>query len=125
MQVSLTPKLEELVREKIESDRYDSATEVIRDALQLMHELEGVQELKLERLQRGGAGCRASPVPETASDREADHESPASHESPTALAGSMDREIRPAVPCRHRRSPWRLEGGIGRDRGIVAAGRRG
>jgi antitoxin ParD1/3/4 len=50
MQVSLTPKLEELVREKIESGLYNDASEVIREALRLMREFDAVQQLKLERL---------------------------------------------------------------------------
>jgi len=50
MQVSLTPKLEELVREKVRSGLYNDASEVIRDALKLMQELDAVQGLKLERL---------------------------------------------------------------------------
>ncbi|HVT52782.1 MAG TPA: type II toxin-antitoxin system ParD family antitoxin [Dongiaceae bacterium] len=50
MQISLPPKLEELVREKVESGRYSDASEVIRDALKLMQELDAVQGMKLERL---------------------------------------------------------------------------
>jgi antitoxin ParD1/3/4 len=50
MQVSLTPKLEELIREKVESGLYHDASEVIRDALKIMQELDAVQGLKLERL---------------------------------------------------------------------------
>jgi antitoxin ParD1/3/4 len=50
MHVSLTPKLEDLVREKVESGLYNNASEVIREALRLMHELDAVQQLKLERL---------------------------------------------------------------------------
>ncbi|MBL8672534.1 MAG: type II toxin-antitoxin system ParD family antitoxin [Alphaproteobacteria bacterium] len=50
MHVSLTPKLEELVREKVESGLYDNASEVIREALRLMQEHEELRRLKLERL---------------------------------------------------------------------------
>jgi antitoxin ParD1/3/4 len=50
MQISLPPKLEELVREKVESGLYSDASEVIRDALKLMQELDAVQGMKLERL---------------------------------------------------------------------------
>jgi antitoxin ParD1/3/4 len=50
MQVSLPPKLEQLVREKVKSGLYNDASEVIRDALQLMQELDAVQGLKLEQL---------------------------------------------------------------------------
>lgn len=50
MHVSLTPKLEELVREKIESGLYNNASEVVREALRLMQAHDEVQRLKLERL---------------------------------------------------------------------------
>lgn len=36
LNVSLTPQLEELVRQKVTSGRYNSASEVIREALRLM-----------------------------------------------------------------------------------------
>jgi antitoxin ParD1/3/4 len=52
MHVSLTPKLEDLVREKVDSGLYNNASEVIREALRLMHEFDGVQELKLKRLRK-------------------------------------------------------------------------
>jgi len=50
MHVSLTPKLEELVREKVESGLYNNASEVVREALRLMQEQEEIRRLKLERL---------------------------------------------------------------------------
>jgi antitoxin ParD1/3/4 len=50
MHVSLTPKLEDLIREKVESGLYDNPSEVIREALRLMRDLDAVQQLKLERL---------------------------------------------------------------------------
>jgi antitoxin ParD1/3/4 len=52
MHVSLTPKLEELVRDKVDSGLYNNASEVIREALRLMHEMDSVQELKLKRLRK-------------------------------------------------------------------------
>jgi antitoxin ParD1/3/4 len=36
--VSLTPELEKLVSAKVESGRYNSASEVVRDALRLLEE---------------------------------------------------------------------------------------
>ena len=36
MKIDLTPELEELVRSKVESGRYGSASEVVRDALHLL-----------------------------------------------------------------------------------------
>lgn len=57
MNVSLTPQLEDLVRRKVESGRYNSASEVIRDALRLLEEEDKVRELRLEalreKIQRG------------------------------------------------------------------------
>ena len=38
MGVSLTPELEDLVREKIESGRYTNETDVVADALKLLDE---------------------------------------------------------------------------------------
>jgi len=50
MHVSLTPQLEELVKEKVASGLYNNASEVIREALRLMHQQDAVYKLKLERL---------------------------------------------------------------------------
>ncbi len=50
MHVSLTPELEELVKEKVASGLYNNASEVIREALRLMHQQDAVYKLKLERL---------------------------------------------------------------------------
>lgn len=38
MNVSLTPQLEELVRNKVASGRYNNASEVVREALRLLEE---------------------------------------------------------------------------------------
>lgn len=38
MNVSLTPQLEKMVRDKVESGMYNNASEVVRDALRLMAE---------------------------------------------------------------------------------------
>lgn len=40
MNVSLTPKLEKLVQSKVDSGRYNSASEVVREALRLLEEYE-------------------------------------------------------------------------------------
>lgn len=50
MRVSLTPKLQEFVEQKIESGLYSDASEVVREALRLMQESDEVRRLKLERL---------------------------------------------------------------------------
>lgn len=48
--VSLTPQLEELVREKVSSGRYNSASEVVREALRLMDTYERVRATALAKL---------------------------------------------------------------------------
>ncbi len=50
LNVSLTPQLEELVREKVTSGRYNSASEVVREALRLMDIYEGVRTSTLAKL---------------------------------------------------------------------------
>ena len=48
--VNLTPQLEEMVRAKVGSGIYTSASEVVREALRLMEEQDRVRELRLEEL---------------------------------------------------------------------------
>ena len=50
MNVSLTPEPEQLVQQKVKSGRYLSASEVVREALRLLHEQDQLRELRLERL---------------------------------------------------------------------------
>ena len=50
MHISLTPRLEKMVREKVASGQYNNASEVVREALRLMGEFEEVRRRKLERL---------------------------------------------------------------------------
>jgi antitoxin ParD1/3/4 len=52
MNVSLTPELERLVQEKVESGLYNSASEVIREALRLLLEQDELRRLRREELQR-------------------------------------------------------------------------
>ena len=52
MNVSLTPKLEELVQAKLASGLYNSASEVVREALRLLEERDRLRELRLEELRR-------------------------------------------------------------------------
>lgn len=52
MNVSLTPKLEALVRRKVESGLYNSASEVVREALRLLEEHDRIKEMKLEELRK-------------------------------------------------------------------------
>jgi antitoxin ParD1/3/4 len=48
MNISLTPHLEELVKAKVESGLYNSASEVMRDALRLLEERDRLREIELE-----------------------------------------------------------------------------
>lgn len=50
MNVNLTPQLEELVRAKVASGLYTSASEVVREALRLMDEQDRLRSVKLEQL---------------------------------------------------------------------------
>ena len=50
MNVNLTPQLEELVRSKVASGLYTSASEVVREALRLMEEQDRLREAKLAQL---------------------------------------------------------------------------
>lgn len=63
MNVSLTPELEKLVHVKVESGRYTSASEVIREALRLMEQRDQVNELHKDEIRRkiaaGAASLRA------------------------------------------------------------------
>jgi len=52
MNVNLTPQLEELVRSKVSSGLYTSASEVVREALRLMEEQDRLRQVKLEELRR-------------------------------------------------------------------------
>ncbi len=50
--VNLTPQLEELVRSKVNSGLYNSASEVVREALRLLDEQDRFRQAKLEELRR-------------------------------------------------------------------------
>ena len=50
MNVNLTPQLEELVRNKVSSGLYTSASEVVREALRLLHEQDQLRDAKLSEL---------------------------------------------------------------------------
>ncbi len=52
MNVNLTPQLEELVRAKVVSGLYTSASEVVREALRLMDEQDRLRQAKLDELRR-------------------------------------------------------------------------
>lgn len=52
MNINLPPQLEEMVREKVTSGLYSSASEVVRDALRLMEERDQLSLAKLAQLRQ-------------------------------------------------------------------------
>ena len=52
MNVSLTPELEKFVSKKVRSGRYNSASEVVREALRLLEGHERARALELEEFNR-------------------------------------------------------------------------
>ena len=52
MNVSLTPELEALVDEKVQSGLYHTASEVVRDALRLLRERDALEARRMEELRR-------------------------------------------------------------------------
>ncbi len=69
MNVNLTPQLEELVRAKVDSGMYSSASEVVREALRLMDEQDRLRQAKLDELRaavRQGVDSGASEPWDTA-----------------------------------------------------------
>ena len=52
MNINLTPHLEKIVRQKVTSGLYASASEVIREALRLMEEQDHARAIKLEQLRQ-------------------------------------------------------------------------
>ncbi len=52
MNVSLTPELETLINEKVKSGNYNSASEVVREALRLLKEQDELKRIRREELRR-------------------------------------------------------------------------
>ena len=50
LNVNLTPELEGLIRQKVSSGRYNSASEVVREALRLMEAEDQLRAAKLQQL---------------------------------------------------------------------------
>ena len=50
MNFSLTPSLEQFVRDRAESGDYNNASEVVREAIRLLRRVEEQRALKMERL---------------------------------------------------------------------------
>ncbi len=63
MNINLTPQLEQLVREKVSSGRYTSASEVVREALRWMEDQDRLRAVKLDQLRRDiRQGVESGPV---------------------------------------------------------------
>ena len=63
MNVNLTPQLEEMVRAKVASGLYSSASEVVREALRLMSERDELRALKQAQLRADvQAGFESGPA---------------------------------------------------------------
>ena len=63
MNINLTPQLEELVRAKVTSGLYNSASEVVREALRLMEREDQVRAAKLAQLRLDiHAGIESGPA---------------------------------------------------------------
>ena len=52
MNVSLTPELEDLIAQKVQSGRYTSASEVIREALRVLEEQDQLRQQRLDAIRR-------------------------------------------------------------------------
>lgn len=52
MNINLTPQLEAMVRQKVTSGMYSSASEVVREALRLMEAQDRLRAVKLEQLRQ-------------------------------------------------------------------------
>ena len=50
MNVHLTPELEQLVHNKVECGRYNSASEVVREALRIMEQKDELRAIQLQEL---------------------------------------------------------------------------
>ena len=50
--VHLTPELESLVKKKVRTGRYNSASEVVREALRLFEERDRIRELQIQELRK-------------------------------------------------------------------------
>lgn len=50
LNVNLTPELEAMVRDKVATGLYSSASEVVREALRLMEEKDRFNKMKLDQL---------------------------------------------------------------------------
>jgi len=61
MNVNLTPQLEQLVKQKVDTGLYNNASEVVREALRLMAQYDG-QNLVRSETAKGFAQLRAGKI---------------------------------------------------------------
>ena len=52
MNVNLTPELEQMVHGKVQAGRYNSASEVVREALRLMEERDQIKTMQKEEIRK-------------------------------------------------------------------------
>ena len=52
MNVHLTPELEKLVRNKVKTGRYNSASEVVREALRLLEEHDHIRRMRIQEMRK-------------------------------------------------------------------------
>ena len=62
MHISLTPRLEKMVKEKGQSGQYNNASEVVREALRLMGERDETRRRKLDALREAIVAGEASGI---------------------------------------------------------------
>ena len=63
MNINLTPELEDMVRQKVSSGSYNSASEVVREALRLMEREDELRAAKLAQLRADiQAGIESGPA---------------------------------------------------------------
>jgi antitoxin ParD1/3/4 len=77
MNISLTPRLEAMIREKVESGLYNNSSEVVREALRLMERQDRIERLRAaiaigEAEIERGEGVEYTPQLLEEIDREAD-----------------------------------------------------
>ena len=68
MNVGLSPQLEAMVKDKLASGRYTSASEVVREALRLMEQRDQLSAMRLQQLQQDIQDGLASGEPMPSSD---------------------------------------------------------
>ena len=68
MNVSLTPYLEAMIQQKVQSGRYNNASEVVRAGLRLLEEHEQRHKAELQALRADIAAGKASGTPKPADE---------------------------------------------------------